>query len=107
MIAKLISKFFMFILGLVASLVNILLLPLELLVNELVPDLHSWATSIESFLTTYIPRITYFLSWLGPMTKSVIILEISCISIFFTMYATYLTIQAGIYMITKIKSMFN
>lgn len=107
MIAKLISKFFLFILSLVSSLVNILLLPLTTLVNALVPDLHTWAVAVENFINTYIPKISYFLSWLGPFTRSVISLEITCISIFFTMYATYLTIQCGIYMITKIKSMFN
>ena len=107
MIASLLTKLFSFILSIIASLVHIILLPLTSLVNALIPDLHTWSTSISEFINTYIPGITYFLSWLGPFTLSVIKLEMSLISIFFTCYAAYLTIHTTVYLITKIKSMFN
>lgn len=107
MIAKLITKFFGFILELIMSLVNIILTPLNLLVTSLIPDLSSYVTTINNFINTFIGNITYFLTMLGPLTKSALILEFNLMSIFFTIYMSYLVIHTSIYLITKIKSMFN
>lgn len=107
MISSLITKLFTFILSVVASLVTIILYPLTQAVNALIPDLHTWASTVDSFIAQYVPGISYFLSWIGPFTLSVIKLEMSFISIFFTAYAIYLTVHTTVFLITKIKSMFN
>lgn len=107
MIAKLITKFFGFILSLIMSLVNILLSPLNSLVTSLLPDLSTYVTTIDNFINTFIGNIGYFLSMLGPLTRGALALEFNLISIFFSIYATYVVIHTSIYLITKIKSMFN
>lgn len=107
MIASLLTKLFSFILSIVASLVAIILWPLNQAINTLIPDLRSWVIVIENFINQYVPGISYFLSWLGPVTLSVIRLEMTLITIFFTAYSVYLAIHFTIFLVTKIKSMFN
>ena len=107
MIAKLITKLFNFILNVILTLVSTLLSPLTSLVSNALPDLSSFVTSINNFINTAFNNIGYFLSMLGPFTKSVILLELNLLSIFFTIYAGYITLEITIHLITKIKSMFN
>lgn len=107
MIASFISKIFTFILSVISSLVSIILSPLDSLVDSLLPNLSSYITQIESFMQTYVPGLSYFLSWLGPFTISVIRLELSLVAVFFTIYASYLILQVTLYLITKIKNLFN
>lgn len=107
MIASFITKIFTFLLSVIASLIAIILAPLSAVVSALIPDLHSWVIAIENFINQYIPGISYFISWVGPFTLSVIKLELSFITIFFTAYAAYLVVETTIFLITKIKSMFN
>lgn len=106
MIAKLITKFFNFILGLITKLVGIILTPLTSLVTGLLPDLSSYVATFDNFITTAFDNIGYFLSMLGPFTKSILALEFNIISIFFTIYAGYIALEVTIYLVTKIKSMF-
>lgn len=107
MIASLISKLFTFILSVISSFISIVLWPLDRLVNSLIPDLSGYVSQIESFMQTYIPGLSYFLSWIGPVTLSVIRLELALVSVFFTIYASYLIIQVSMYLITKFKNLFN
>lgn len=107
MIASLITKLFTFLLSVIASLISIILAPLSAAVTALIPDLHTWVVQIENFINTYVPAISYFISWVGPFTLSVIRLELSFVTIFFTAYTFYLVIETTIFLITKIKSMFN
>ena len=106
MIAKLITKFFNFILSLITTVVSWILAPITSLVTNLLPDLSSYVATFDNFINTAFDSIGYFLSMLGPVTRGVISLEFNLISIFFTIYAGYITYEITIYLVTKIKSMF-
>lgn len=107
MIAKLITKFFNFILSLITSLVSIILTPITSLVSSLLPDLSSYVATVDGFINTGIANLGYFFSMLGPITRGAILLYLNLLGIFFTIYVTYLGYEVAIYLITKIKSMFN
>lgn len=107
MIAKLITKFFNFILSLIMSLVSTILSPITTLVSNALPDLSSYVTTINGFINTMLANIGYFFSMLGPITRGAILLYLNLLGVFFTIYAGYLTVEVTIYLITKIKSMFN
>lgn len=106
MIAKLITKFFNFILSLIMSLVSTILSPLTSLVSSALPDLSGYVTTINGFINTALSNLGYFFSMLGPITRGAILLYLNLLGIFFTIYAGYLVIEVSIYLITKIKSMF-
>lgn len=106
MVAKLITKFFNFILSLITSVVSLILSPISRLVSSLLPDLTSYVATFDNFINTAFDGIGYFLHFLGPTTRSVIALEFNLISIFFTIYAAYITYEVTIYLISKIKGMF-
>lgn len=107
MIAKLLTKLLAFILSIIGKIVGFILSPLTNLINSSLPDLHNTVTTIINFINNHIlDNFTYFMSWLGPMTRGAIKLEFEIIAIFFTIYAVYLGIQITIIVITKIKSMF-
>lgn len=106
MIASLITKLFSFILSLLSSLVRIIISPISLLINNTIPDLHSVATTISNFINNSLGNIGYFFSWLGPLTKSAVRLELSIISAFFTIYLSYIVIHTSIRLIRKIRGMF-
>lgn len=89
------------------TLVGTILSPLTSLVSSLLPDLSSYVTTINNFINTMLSNIGYFFSMLGPITRGSILLYLNLLGIFFTIYAAYITIEVTIYLITKIKSMFN
>lgn len=107
MIAKLITKFFNFILSLIMSLVSTILSPLTSLVSNAIPDLSTYVSTINNFINTMLGNIGYFFSMLGPITRGAILLYLNLLGIFFTIYVSYLAIEVAIYLVTKIKSMFN
>lgn len=107
MIASLISKFFQFILSVIMTLISVILTPLTTLVSSLLPDLSGPVTTINSFINTMLANIGYFFSMLGPITRGAILLYLNLLGIFFTIYASYIVIEITIYLVTKIKSMFN
>lgn len=106
MIAKLISKFFGFIIQIILSLISTLLSPLTSLISNAIPNLSTYVTTINNFINTMLSNVGYFFSMLGPITRGAILLYLNLLSIFFTIYATYIVIEVSIYLVTKIKSMF-
>ena len=106
MIARLITKLFSFILSLITKFVALLLTPLTATLSALLPDLTTFVAKVSSFINTSLYMFGWFFNLLPPITKSVILLYLSLLLIFFTAYATYLVVSFAIYLITKIKSMF-
>lgn len=106
MIAKLITKFFNFILSLITSVVSLILTPITRLVTNLLPDLSSYVATFDNFVNTAFDGIGFFFSILGPVTRGIIALEFNLISIFFTIYAGYITYEVTIYLVSKVKGMF-
>lgn len=106
MIAKLITKLFTFILTLITNIVSLLLSPLTSAISALIPDLTTYVAKIQSFINTMLYMVGWFLNLLPPGVKSVILLYLSLLLIFFTAYAIYVVVEFTIYLITKVKSMF-
>ena len=106
MIAKLITKLFTFILSLIAQIVSLILSPLTLAISALLPDLSTFVAKIVSFINTMLYMFGWFFNLLPPTTKSVILLYLSLLLIFFTAYSLYVVVEFSMYLITKVKNMF-
>lgn len=72
----------------IATFVNILLAPIDLMVGALFPSLGTWETNflsyyaiVKSYLT---PRVGYFLYYIPPYTKYAIIIFINVAIIYYT-----------------------
>lgn len=106
MIARLITKLFTFILSLITKIVSLILTPLTSTISALLPDLSSYVARIVSFIDTMLYMFGWFFNLLPPITKSVILLYLSLLGIFFTAYAIYVIVEFSMYLITKIKNLF-
>lgn len=106
MVARLITKLFTFILSLIAKIVGLILSPLTTAISALLPDLSTYVAKIVSFINTMLYMVGWFFNLLPPTTKSVILLYLSLLLVFFTAYAIYIVVEFSIYLITKIKNMF-
>lgn len=106
MIAKLITKLFTFILSLIAKLVGIILSPLTSAISALLPDINSYVAKIVSFINSSLYMFGWFFNLLPPTTRSVILLYLSLLLVFFTAYSIYVVVEFSMYLITKIKNMF-
>lgn len=106
MVARLITKLFTFILSLIAKIVGLILSPLTTAISALLPDLSIYVSKIVSFINTMLYMVGWFFNLLPPSTKSVILLYLSLLLVFFTAYAIYVVVEFSIYLITKIKNLF-
>lgn len=106
MIASLITKLFTFLLSLITNVVLLILTPLTSAINALVPDLSTYAAKIVNFIDTSLYMVGWFFTLLPPGVKSIILLYLSLLLVFFTAYAIFIVIYITIELITKIKSMF-
>lgn len=106
MIARLITKLFTFILSLISKIVSLILSPLTLAISALIPDLTTYVAKIVNFINSFLYMFGWFFNLLPPTTKSIILLYLSLLLVFFTAYALYVIVEFSIYLITKIKNMF-
>lgn len=106
MIAKLITKLFTFILTLIAKIVSLILSPLTLAISALLPDLSTYVAKVVSFINNMLYMVGWFFNLLPPSTKSIILLYLSLLLVFFTAYAIYVVVEFTMYLITKVKNMF-
>lgn len=106
MIAKLITKLFTFILSLITKLVSLILTPLTAAISALLPDLSLYVGKIVQFIDTMLYMLGWFFNLLPPTTKSVILLYLSLLLVFFTAYSIYVVVEFSMYLITKIKNLF-
>lgn len=106
MIARLITKLFTFILSLITKIVALILTPLTTTISALLPDLSTYVAKIVSFINTMLYMVGWFFNLLPPTTKSVILLYLSLLLVFFTAYAIYVVVEFSMYLITKIKNLF-
>lgn len=106
MIAKLITKLFTFILSLIAKIVSLILSPLTLAISALLPDLTTYVAKIVNFINNSLYMVGWFFNLLPPSTKSIILLYLSLLLVFFTAYSLYVVVEFTMYLITKVKNMF-
>lgn len=106
MVATLITKLFTFILTLISKIVLLLISPLTTLISSLLPDLTTFVAKITYLIDNLLYMLGWFFHLLPSGVKSVILLYLSLLLIFFTAYASYVIIEFTIYLITKIKNMF-
>lgn len=69
-----INKILMGIFNLIISLVNVILWPLEQLINTLVPNLLPALDSVSDFVNTISKYITWFISYTGLTTSTLSII---------------------------------
>lgn len=106
MVAKLITKLFTFILSLITRIVALILTPLTTAISALLPDLSIYVLKIVHFIDNMLYMLGWFFNLLPPTTKSVILLYLSLLLVFFTAYAIYVAVEFSMYLITKIKNLF-
>lgn len=106
MIAKLITKLFTFILSLITKIVGIILLPLTTAITALLPDISTYVSHIVNFINNMLYMVGWFFNLFPPITKSVVLLYLSLLLVFFTAYSLYVVVEFSMYLITKIKNLF-
>ena len=89
MVAKLITKLFTFILSLITKIVTLILSPLTASISALLPDLSIYVAKIVNFIDNMLYMVGWFFNLLPPTTKSVILLYLSLLLVFFTAYSIY------------------
>ena len=106
MIASLITKLFTFILSLITKIVGLILSPLTSSISALLPDISSYVSRIVYFINNMLYMVGWFFNLIPPITKSVLLLYLSLLLVFFTAYAIYVVVEFSMYLITKIKNLF-
>lgn len=78
------------ILNCLTWLVNLVLSPINSLFNNLFPDMTSYISQFNSFITNYVGgSLSYFFSLLPPITKNIILLYVSFLILYYPIVWTY------------------
>lgn len=92
------------ILKVITTLLNIFLLPVNLLVESLFPDMTQAIGHFNSFVTTYLGNpLSYFFNLLPPIFSSILTLWLTFLISYYTVYYSYLAIIKIWSVIQKIK----
>lgn len=92
------------IMKLVTSIIDIVLLPVNALINNIFPDFSSALSTFNNFITNYIGgSLSYFSSILPPITKNVIIIWLTFLITYYGIVWTYTLIIKIFNVIKKIK----
>lgn len=92
------------IFSLLISLLNVILLPINALVENLLPDLTNLINTFNLFITTFFnEKLGYFFHFLPPITSTVIILWLTIVIGYYTIFYSYLAISKIWTLIQKIK----
>ena len=99
-----IKLFFKLFLSLITGIVNVFLLPINVLVDKVFPDFSTWVanftTAVEVFITD---TISYFSNFLPPTTKELILLYLSILVIYYTLSVGVHAIMKVIHIIKEVK----
>lgn len=86
------------------NLTSVVLSPVDILVNNLFPNMTIYISSFNIFVSQYIGNtISYFSSMLPPMTRNVIAMWISFLIVYYTVSWTYSLILKGSNVVKKLK----
>lgn len=92
------------ILGVLMKVIDIVLTPLNLLFDNLFPDVSSMISNFTTFVNTYVGgTLSYFFSLLPPIFRSLLISFITFVIAYYGVYYTYLGIKKIFDVIQKIK----
>lgn len=92
------------ILKVITTLLNVFLLPVNLLVNTIFPDMSQAIGHFNNFVNTYLGSpLAFFFNLLPPIFRSIVILWITFIISYYTIYYSYLAIIKIWDIIQKIK----
>lgn len=92
------------IMKLVTSIIDIVLLPVNALINNIFPDFSSALSTFNNFITNYIGgSLSYFSSILPPITKNVIIIWLTFLITYYGIVWSYTLIIKIFNVIKKIK----
>lgn len=91
-------------LNVITSLLNIFLLPINVLIDNLFPNMSSAIVTFNSFVQTYVGgNLSYFFSILPPIFRGLLILWLTFLVSYYSIYYTYLSIVKLWTIIQKIK----
>ena len=92
------------ILKVITTLLNVFLLPINLLIDNLFPDMTEAISHFNNFVTTYLGSpLSYFFNLLPPIFKSIMLLWLTFLVSYYTVYYSYLAIIKIWSIIQKIK----
>ena len=92
------------ILNILMKVIDIVLTPLNLLFDNLFPDVGSMISTFNSFVSTYIGGgLSYFFSLLPPIFRGLLILFLTFVIAYYGVYYTYIGIKKIFDIIQKIK----
>lgn len=92
------------IMKLVTSIIDIVLLPVNALINNIFPDFSSALSTFNNFITNYIgDSLSYFSSILPPITKNIIVIWLTFLITYYGIVWSYTLIIKIFNVIKKIK----
>lgn len=92
------------ILKVITTLLNVFLLPVNLLVESLFPDMTEAIGHFNNFVTTYLGSpLSYFFNLLPPIFSSILSLWLTFLISYYTIYYSYIAIIKIWDIIQKIK----
>lgn len=92
------------ILKVITSLLNIFLLPINTLFENVFPDMSSAINTFNNFVQTYVGgSLSYFFSILPPTFRGLLIIWLTFLVSYYSIYYTYLAIVKLWTIIQKIK----
>lgn len=92
------------ILNILMKIIDIVLTPLNLLFDNVFPDVSSMISTFNTFVTNYVGgALSYFFSILPPLFRGLLVLFITFVIAYYGIYYTYLAIKKIFDIIQKIK----
>lgn len=92
------------ILKIITTLLSVFLLPINLLIENLFPDMTNSIAHFNNFVTSYLgSSLSFFFNLLPPIFRSIVILWLTFLISYYTIYYSYLAIVKLFDIIQKIK----
>lgn len=92
------------LLKMIISVLNIFLIPVNALFENLFPDMTNSINTFVSFVNTYVGSfLSYFFSILPPIFRNILVIWLTFVIGYYTIYYTYLGIIKIFNIIQKIK----
>lgn len=92
------------ILNVITSLLNIFLLPINVLIENIFPDMSSAISTFNNFINNYVGgTLSYFFSILPPIFRGLLVLWFTFVISYYSVYYSYLAIIKIWNIIQKIK----
>ena len=97
MIGKLITAFFNFLLSIIMSIIQLICLPINTLLNSVAPDFSESLTTIDTALSAAYTNISWAISLIPPTVRQALVF-------IFTLELTFLVIMRSTHSVSKIWS---